>query len=86
MARFYGTVSGRRGDLKTATDPEYVDLNGWDAGVTVRAAVVGDKKDNRDAFEVFMNYGSNAHGNPVKIGTVYQTPAGPQFEPAEDVA
>lgn len=85
MSRFYGTMSGRRGGIKTATDPEYVNLNGWDAGVSVRARVDGDKKNNRDAFEIYLNYGSNAHGTPVLIGTVYQTPVGPQFEPAEDI-
>ena len=77
-------MSGRRGGSKIAADPDSVTLNGWDAGVTIRASVVGDKKNNRDAFEIFMTYGSHDSGLPVKIGTVYQTPVGPQFEPAED--
>jgi len=84
MARFYGTLQGRSGGVKTAVDPQQVTLNGWDAGVMVTTAGAGTRRDPVDAFEVYMTFGSNAHGSPVKIGTVYHTADGPQFVAEED--
>lgn len=80
MARFFGTMQGRRGRAHTATDPDFVQLSGWDAGVRVQVAEAGTRQTGpADAFEVYMTYGSHAAGNPVKIGTVYQTSDGPVF-------
>ena len=67
--RFYTKASNSRGKTvgvgghKSGQD---VHVSGWDLGVKVYSSVVNEK----DVFELFMSYGSNAKGNDIHIGTV----------------
>jgi hypothetical protein len=59
-----------------------VHLRGWDAGVKVEPINVKGKPDE---FRIYMTHGSNGGENGPLIGTVTDTPDGPQFIPSDNV-
>lgn len=85
MARFYNEAVNGRGNTvgiggfgKPAGQTH---LRGWNAGV--RVVPVGIKG-QPDHFDVYMTSGSHASRHDVLLGTVHDTPEGPQFVAAGD--
>ena len=85
--RFYHDYDNRRGNNYGAgmSDGCTAHTRGWNAGVSVRINATGpDSK--TDAFEVYMTSGSSGHRGSTHLGTVTDTPDGPQWTPAENRA
>ena len=78
MARTYLSGSNSRGREITAANSRDAHLRGWNAGVAV---YVRNRLDGADEFAVYMTKGSNG-GTSTFLGTVTDTPDGPQWTPA----
>ena len=83
MARFRGTIQGQATDevsrLGTASSGIEAKINGWNAGVSVRAYVTTN---SRDGFSVYATSGSNGNKPEKLIGTIEETKDGYKFIPA----
>jgi hypothetical protein len=82
--RFYVSYTNRRGKTYGAGTRagDGVHVRGWDAGVRVTAqALLGGV----DAFEIYMTSGSHDTSPDVLLGTVRDTPNGPEFAPSKTV-
>jgi hypothetical protein len=78
MAKRYITTDNSRGKPVTASDLTFAHIRGWDAGVRIEADI-SDPTGN--TWRVYMTGGSNRAGQTVFLGTVTDTPDGPEFVP-----
>jgi hypothetical protein len=84
MGRFYTEYTNRRHKTYGAQilEGDGVHTRGWDAGARVTMRAVGPDG-AADAAEVYMTWGSHDSGTAVLVGTVYDTPGGPVWVPAQ---
>jgi hypothetical protein len=75
MARFYGTIEGRKSDGSTSTTSARqgitgfdAHIRGWDSGISVRAYI--NPTTGEDEFEVWTTGGSHNALNKRMIGTL----------------
>ncbi len=90
MSRFYGSMSGSRGEVTRCGTPSSginAHLRGWTVGVRVDGTpLTGDRggQPDVDAFRIYATAGSNGEGSDVLLGTVYRANGGDvTFEPAD---
>jgi hypothetical protein len=88
--RFWMSYTSRNGKHygRGIADSYGVHVRGWHAGVKVTPRVIasppGSRKKDRDAFDVYLTYGSDpSGGHDGLIGRVEDTPDGPRFKPAD---
>jgi hypothetical protein len=81
MARTYLSGDNSRGGQVSGANATFAHLRGWEAGVRVEAD--RDPKTGRDIFRVFRTSGSNGARSDGYLGTVRDTPKGPQWRSRE---
>jgi len=78
MTDYNGMMNNSRGKIVSASNPTFVKIQGWGAGVEaerVQSASV-------DTFRVFMLPHGAMAGERILLGTVTETPEGTKWTPA----